>query len=49
MSLRLITPTVAKEILDAWFNSSVDKSEQQNINKIDILEQKYRKEIEINE
>ena len=49
MSLRLITPTVAKEILDAWFNSSVDKSEQQNIRKIDILEQKYRKEIEKNE
>jgi len=49
MSLRLITPTVAKEILDAWFCSSVDKSEHQNINKIDILEQKYRKEIDKNE
>jgi ribose 5-phosphate isomerase B len=43
MSLRLISPTVAKEILDAWFSSKVDKSEQQNIDKVAKLEQKYRK------
>ncbi|NIP39138.1 MAG: RpiB/LacA/LacB family sugar-phosphate isomerase [Candidatus Dadabacteria bacterium] len=43
LSLRLITPTVAKEILDAWFSAEVDESEQENINKLDILEQKYNK------
>lgn len=41
MSLRLITPTVANEILDAWFGSELDKSEQENINKVDKLEKKY--------
>lgn len=42
MSLRLISPTVAKEILDAWFSSSVDKSEKENIKKVVKLEQKYQ-------
>lgn len=42
MSLRLITQAVAKEILDAWFSAEVDSSEQENIDKLDILEQKSK-------
>lgn len=37
MSLRLVSPTVAKEILDAWFNSTPEKSEEHNINKLKEL------------
>ena len=37
MSLRLVSNTVAKEILDAWFNSYPDKSEEHNINKLKDL------------
>lgn len=45
MSLRLTSQIVAKEILEAWFGSSVDESEAENIKKVDILEKKYNKEI----
>lgn len=31
MSLRLTSPTVASEMLDAWFSASVDASEAQSI------------------
>lgn len=31
MSLRLTSPTVASELLDAWFSAEVDPSEQRNI------------------
>lgn len=31
MSLRLMSPTVAAELLDAWFSADVDPSEQANI------------------
>jgi len=44
MSLRLTSQIVAKQILDVWFSSSVDESEAENINKVDILEKKYNKE-----
>lgn len=41
MSLRLVSPTVAKEILDAWFSSSPEDSEIKNINKVDDIEKSY--------
>ena len=36
MSLRLTSPTIAEEVLDAWFSAEVDPSERANI---DMLEQ----------
>ena len=42
MSLRLISPDVAKEILDAWFQSEPDPSEKENIEKVAGSESKYR-------
>lgn len=41
MSLRLTSPEIAREILDAWFSSSPDPSESENINKLSELEEKY--------
>ena len=37
MSLRLISGTVAREILDAWFETPADESERQNIQRVDDL------------
>ncbi len=42
MSLRLISPDVAKEILDAWFQSEPDPSERENIEKVTGIESKYQ-------
>jgi ribose 5-phosphate isomerase B len=42
MSLRLISPDIAKEILDAWFQSEPDPSERENIEKVAGIELKYR-------
>jgi len=42
MSLRLISHSVAKEILDAWFQSEPDPSERENIEKVAVIESKYR-------
>lgn len=41
MSLRSTTETVAKEILDAWFNASPEEEEKININKVSEIERKY--------
>ena len=38
MSLRLTSETVAKEILDAWFEATVDESERENITRVDELD-----------
>lgn len=38
MSLRLTSEPVAKEILEAWFSTTVDESERKNLNKINELE-----------
>ncbi len=35
MSLRLTTPTVAAEMLDAWFSTDADPSEKANIEKLE--------------
>jgi ribose 5-phosphate isomerase B len=35
MSLRLASPEVAREMLDAWFTTDVDESEAANIAKLD--------------
>lgn len=42
MSLRLISPDVAREILDAWFQGEPDPSERENIEKVAGIESKYR-------
>ena len=34
MSLRLTSPTIAKEILDAWLSTGVDESEVPNIERV---------------
>lgn len=38
MSLRLTSETVAKEILDAWFETPVDESERENIERVNALD-----------
>ena len=42
LSLRLISSDVAKEILDAWFQSKPDPSERENIEKVSRIESRYR-------
>lgn len=41
MSLRATSPSVAEEILDAWFSSAVEEEEKENIRKVSKLEKKY--------
>ncbi|NIP31480.1 MAG: RpiB/LacA/LacB family sugar-phosphate isomerase [Candidatus Dadabacteria bacterium] len=41
MSLRLTSNEIAKEILDAWFNTDMDPSEKSNIKKLDEIEKKH--------
>lgn len=43
MSLRLATPVIAKEILDAWFTTTVEDEEIPNIEKVSLIENKYFK------
>lgn len=42
MSLRLVTPTVASEMLDAWFETAPDLSERDNIAMLEVARQKER-------
>ena len=46
LSLRLISSDVAKEILDAWFQSEPDPSERENIEKVSRIESRYRNRAE---
>lgn len=46
LSLRLISSDVAKEILDAWFQSKPDPSERENIEKVSRIESRYRNRAE---
>ena len=41
MSLRATSAIVAKEILDAWFDASVEDEEKINIEKVSKIEKKY--------
>jgi len=43
MSLRMTSPTVAKEILEAWFNTSPEEEEKANIEKVKDIEKKYNR------
>ena len=43
LSLRKTSNALAGEILDAWFASEMEKSEEVNINKVSELENKYTK------
>lgn len=43
ISLRATSPSVAEEIIDAWFSSSVEDDELENIRKVSELEKKYCK------
>lgn len=40
MSLRLTSPTVASEMLDAWFNSEPDPSEADNIASVEAVDER---------
>lgn len=42
MSLRATSETVAGEILEAWFSVSPDETEQQNVDKVNQLDERYR-------
>ncbi len=42
LSLRATTETVAKEILDAWFSASPDPAEEENVGKVNSLDERYR-------
>ena len=42
MSLRATSETVANEILEAWFSASEDETEQQNVDKVKQLDERYR-------
>jgi ribose 5-phosphate isomerase B len=41
MSLRLTSPVVAKEILEAWFSTAPEKEEIPNIERVTAIEEKY--------
>ena len=43
MSLRTTSNALAGEILEAWFNSVPDESEEENISKVANIEKKYSK------
>lgn len=38
MSLRLTSPIVAREILEAWFSTEVDESERENIERVKAMD-----------
>lgn len=42
LSLRLTSETVAKEIIEAWFETSVDESEKENIDRVKSMERAPR-------
>ncbi|HEY7534997.1 MAG TPA: RpiB/LacA/LacB family sugar-phosphate isomerase [Thermodesulfobacteriota bacterium] len=42
LSLRLTSPIIAKEIIDAWFSSSLDEQEVPNVEKVKSIEEKYK-------
>lgn len=42
LSLRSTSEIVAKEILDAWFSASPDPTEEENVEKVKGLDQRYR-------
>lgn len=42
LSLRTTTETVAREILDAWFSTPADPAEEENVNKVNSLDERYR-------
>ena len=42
MSLRLTSPTVASEMLDAWFEATPDPSERDNVQMLEVARQKER-------
>jgi ribose 5-phosphate isomerase B len=41
MSLRLTSPLVAKEILEAWFSASPEEEEKPNIERVKSIEKRY--------
>ena len=43
MSLRLTSPIIAKEIIDAWFSASLEKEETTNVEKVKAIEEKYNR------
>jgi len=45
MSLRLTSENVAKEILEAWFDTKFDESKTDRIKKVAKIEQKYLKSL----
>ena len=44
MSLRLTSPSIASEMLDAWFEATPDPSERDNISMLEVARQKQRED-----
>lgn len=42
MGLRNTSEAVAREILDGWFSAEADASEEENVKKVNALDQRYR-------
>ena len=42
LSLRTTTETVAREVLEAWFSTSPDPAEAENVKKVDLLDERSR-------
>jgi len=42
LSLRITTETLAKEILNAWFDALPDQSEAENVYKVNAIDERYR-------
>jgi ribose 5-phosphate isomerase B len=42
MSLRGTSEIVAREILDAWFSAEVDAGEEENVEKVNDMDRRYR-------
>lgn len=43
LSLRSTTEVIAREILDAWFSASPDAGEEENVDKVKRLDDRYRR------
>ena len=42
LSLRLASVSVVQEILDAWFSTGADPSEEENVERVNNLDTRYR-------
>ncbi len=46
LSLRATSEIMAREILDAWFSAAPDRSEEENVRRLNALDERYRARLE---